>query len=94
MYASECMLQLPKADAEAALRHCHGDGDLALLYAAHCHSQGGAAAVAQRTPAAAGTPTSSQHFARVAAEQARKEADLQEAQLVLARVTANNSTIQ
>ena len=86
------MLQLPKADAEAALRHCHGDGDAALLYAVHCHSHGGAAAVAQRGLAAAST--SSQDFAQVAAEQARKEADLQEAQLVLARLTANNSTIQ
>ena len=49
------MLQLPKADAEAALRHCHGDGDAALLYAVHCHSHGGAAAVAQRGLAAAST---------------------------------------
>ena len=86
-------MQLPKADAEAALRHCNGDGDEALLYALQCHSQGGAAAVGQRRLAAASASTSSQRFAQVAAEQARKEADLQEAQQVLARVTANKSTL-
>lgn len=87
------MLQLPRADAEAALRHCKGDGDVALLYASCCHSRGGAAAVARRRLAAA-APTSSQHFAQAAAQQACKEADLPEAQLVMARLTANNSTIQ
>lgn len=88
------LLQLPRADAEAALRHCHGDGDEALLYAVQCHSQGGAAAVAQKRLAAASASTSGQQLAQVAAEQARMEADLQEALQVLARVTANKSTIQ
>lgn len=89
------LLQLPRADAEAALRHCNGDGDEALLYALQCHHQGGAAAVAQRRlAAAAAASTSGQQFAQVAAEQARREADLQEALQVLARVTANKSTIQ
>ena len=83
---------LPKADAEAALKHCNGDGDAAMLYAAECQSQGGAAACAQRHTTAAST--SAEHFARAAAEQAGQEADLQEAQQVLARVTANNSSIQ
>lgn len=88
------MLQLPRADAEAALRHCDGDGDEALLYALQCHTQGGAAAVAQSRLAAAAASKTGQHFAQVAAEQARREADLQEALQVLSRVTANGSTIQ
>ena len=81
---------LPKADAEAALEHCDGDGDAAMLYAAECQSQGGAAACALRQS----TAVSNEHLVRAAAEQARQEADLQEAQQVLARVTANNSSIQ
>lgn len=88
------MLQLPRADAEAALRHCEGDGDEALLYALQCHTQGGAAAVAQRQLAAAAASEPRQRFAQFAAEQARREADLQEALQVLSRVTANGSTIQ
>ena len=88
------MLQLSRADAVAALTQCSGDGNEALLYALQCQDQGGAAAVAQRRLAAASASTSGQQFAQVAAEQARKEADLQEALQVLARVTANMSTIQ
>ena len=87
---------LTKEDAEAALRHCSGDGDAAMLHALNCLEEGGAAAHAQKLK---GLATNVAHaspccFAQAAAQQARQEADLQEAQQVLARLTANNSPIK
>lgn len=87
-----CPQGLKKEDAEAALRHCNGHGDAAMLHALECLDKGGAAACAYRSMASA--TDSPEAFAQAAAQQARQEADLQEAQQVLARFTANNSPMQ
>ena len=85
---------LSKADAAAALRHCNGDGDAAMLYAFECQHKGGAAACVLEASSQAAAGTSDQGFVQAtAAEQARREADMQEALQVLARVT-EKSTIQ
>lgn len=84
---------LTQEDAEAALRHCEGDGDAAMLYAVECMGSGGPAACAQRRVAlTSDSAESAQALAEAAAHQARQEADLQEAQQVLARFTGNNSS--
>ena len=82
---------LNRSDAEAALRHCDGDGDAALMHAVECMSKGGAAACAEQAQAL--KPLSGNAFAQAAAEQARQEADLQEAHQVLARFTASKSYV-
>ncbi|DBB13492.1 TPA: hypothetical protein ACH3X3_000543 [Trebouxia sp. C0006] len=82
---------LSKEDAEAALRHCQGDGEAAMLHALECMDTGGAAACAQQQLALGSG--SAQALAEAAAQQACQEADLQEAQQVLTRFTANNSSL-
>ena len=84
---------LSKADAEAALRHCNGDGDEALLYAMECMDNGGAAACAARNLADA-ADGSTDDDARAAAEQALQDSALLEAQQVLHRLTENQGSIQ
>ncbi|DBA92731.1 TPA: hypothetical protein ACH3X1_002937 [Trebouxia sp. C0004] len=81
---------LSREDAEAALRHCQGDGDAAILDALECMDTGGAAACAQQRMAL--NSGSVKALAEAAAQQACQEADLQEAQQVLTRFTANNSS--
>lgn len=76
---------LSRADAEAALAHCSGDGDEALLYAVQCIPKGGAAACADDNDDAA---VAAEKLAR------RQQAELVEAQQVLARFTANNPAIR
>ncbi|DBA66402.1 TPA: hypothetical protein ACH3X2_002382 [Trebouxia sp. C0005] len=82
---------LSRKDAEAALRHCQGDGDAAMLHALKCMDAGGAAVCAQRRMAL--ESGSAKALAEAAAQQACQEADLQEAQQVLTRFTANNSSL-
>lgn len=82
---------LSREDAEAALRHCQGDGDAAMLHALECMHAGGAAACAQQRMAL--ESGSAKALAEAAAQQACQEADLQEAQQVLTRFTANNSSL-
>lgn len=63
-----------------------------MLHALECMDAGGAAACAQQRMAL--ESGSAQALAEAAAQQARQEADLQEAQQVLTRFTANNSSLQ
>ena len=84
---------LNKADAEAALRRCNGDGDEALLYAMECMDHGGAAACAARSLVDAADDLADDN-ARAAAEQALQDSALLEAQQVLDRLTENQSPIQ
>lgn len=64
-----------------------------MLYAVECMGRGGPAACAQRHVAlTSDSAESAQALAEAAAHQARQEADLQEAQQVLARFTGNNSS--
>ena len=63
-----------------------------MLHALECMDTGGAAACAQQQLALGSG--SAQALAEAAAQQACQEADLQGAQQVLTRFTANNSSLQ